>query len=141
MKSKIIIIGIKLFIFLTIWIISNKLSAQHITGITEEYWHGQGYQLYMQKGFFLLQKGNISFSGVYQQEGNYFKLYKNQEEHIYSVVNKNGALWLLGAEMEIRLEADKTYPSRNVFLGTISQIEREHLREAASSQLPEEYHN
>lgn len=57
------------------------------------------------------------------------------------MINKNGTLWLLGAEMEIKLEADKTLPFRNVFLGTISEIKREHIQETASSQLPEEYHN
>ncbi len=141
MKSKITIIGLKLFIFLVIWIISNKLSAQHNPGTTEGYWYGQGYELYLQKGFFLLQKENISFSGAYQQEGNDLKLYKTDGKHIYSVINKEGTLWLLGAEMEIKLQADKMYTSRNVFLGTISQIEREHIQETASSQLPEEYHN
>lgn len=141
MKSRITLLGIKLFIFLVIWIISNKLSAQHNPGVIQGYWHGQGYQLYLEKGFFLLQKENISFSGAYQQEGKSIKLYKADGGHIYSVVNKDGALWLLGAEMEIKLQADKLYTSRNIFLGTINQIAREPIQETASSQLPEEYHN
>jgi hypothetical protein len=141
MKSKITLLGIKLIIFLVIWLFTHKLSAQQKPGAIEGYWHAPGYQLYLQGGFFLLQQQTTSFSGAYHQEGKSLKLYKAESEHIYSVVNRDGTLWLLGAEMEVKLQADKVYPSRNVFLGTISQIEKENIRETASSQLPEEYHN
>lgn len=130
------------FILLTCCFYALRVSAQSEPELIEGHWIGQGYQLYLQKGLFLLQsEGNTAFSGVYHTENGYLLLEGNKEKQVYTFKKKGNSLCLLGAEREINLQADKHGVRRNIFMGSISQISPATQQNESSSQLPEYYYN
>jgi len=142
MKFTLVRLSIKTLLFLLISLSSFSLSAQQKPDSIEGYWKGQGYQLYLHQGLFLLQsEANAALSGVYHLEDGYLLLGQPEVQQAYKIAKRGNTLWLQGAETEIRLQADTHAVVRNIFMGTISQIGRENQQNEASSQLPEQYFN
>lgn len=142
MKSVFSQLTFKILIFLIVSFSSLSVSAQQKPVSIEGHWIGQGYELYLQQGSFLVQsEGNVAISGIYHLESEYLLLDGQQEKQIYKVEKRGKLLYLLGAETEIILHPGKHQVHRNIFIGSISQISRENQQDESSSQLPENYYN